>query len=357
VKPPFEHNIPRIDIGALFGQDLAARSAVDQAILTAARSEGMLVITGLPHWAVLSPAQRSLLLSLFALPEADIRKLWRWNFDPAQANVYRGWFPLQNGLPTYKQGIDMGPDIAYGPRVVDPRDPLLEATPLPPEDSLPGWHACARDYYLAMVRLSEALMHSLARSLGLPEHCFDEAFKRGVSTLRLLHYPVRPPESFEGAAAEAWAVHQGESHYLLARAHVDTGFITLLAQDGVDGLQAQHLDGTWMDVPPEEATLAVNFGKVLERWTGGAIRATVHRVLGNGRERHSIPFFYEAGVDAVIAPLPLAGGKPFDPFYFGDHLWDTTTQFVEQRGIAHLRQPLGPPPAPAITPPLPAANA
>lgn len=351
-----EHNIPRIDIGALFGQDLAARSAVDQAILTAARSEGMLVITGLPHWAVLSPAQRSLLLSLFALPEADIRKLWRWNFDPAQANVYRGWFPLQNGLPTYKQGIDMGPDIAYGPGVVDPRDPLREATPLPPEDSLPGWHACARDYYLAMVRLSEALMHSVARGLGLPEHCFDAAFKGGVSTLRLLHYPVRPPESFEGAAAEAWAVHQGNSHYLLARAHVDTGFITLLAQDGVDGLQAQHLDGTWMDVPPEEATLAVNFGKVLERWTGGAIRATVHRVLGNGRERHSIPFFYEAGVDAVIAPLPLPGAKAFAPFYFGDHLWDTTTKFVEQHGIAHLRKPLGPPPAPAITPPLPAAT-
>ena len=356
-RPTLTHHIPRIDISALFGQDLAARSAVDQAILTAARSEGMLVITGLPHWAVLSPARRRLLLSLFALPEADIRKLWRWNFDPAQANVYRGWFPLQNGLPTYKQGIDMGPDIAYGPGVVDPGDPLREATPLPPEDSLPGWHACARDYYLAMVRLSEALMHSVARGLGLPEHCFDEAFKGGVSTLRLLHYPVRPPESFEGAPAEAWTVHQGNSHYLLARAHIDTGFITLLAQDGVAGLQAQHLDGTWMDVPPEEATLAVNFGKVLERWTDGAIRATVHRVLGSGRERHSIPFFYEAGVDAVIAPLPLPGAKAFAPFYFGDHLWDTTTQFVEQRGIAHLRRPLGPPPAPAITPLPPAANA
>ncbi|MCX7226422.1 MAG: hypothetical protein NT071_12625 [Burkholderiales bacterium] len=38
------HDIPRIDIGALFGQDLSDRSAVDQAILTAARSEGMLVI-------------------------------------------------------------------------------------------------------------------------------------------------------------------------------------------------------------------------------------------------------------------------------------------------------------------------
>ena len=69
------------------------------------------------------------------------------------------------------------------------------------------------------------------------------------------------------------------------------------------------------------------------------IRATTHRVLGHGRERYSIPFFFEASVDAVIAPLPLPGAQPFAPFYFGDHLWEVTTRFVEQRGIAHLRTP------------------
>jgi isopenicillin N synthase-like dioxygenase len=130
---------------------------------------------------------------------------------------------------------------------------------------------------------------------------------------------------------------------MLGRAHVDSGFMTLLAQDGVGGLQAQHLDGTWIDVPPEEGTLAVNFGKVLERWTSGAIRATVHRVLGSGTERYSIPFFHEARVDAVIAPLPIPGAEQFDPFYYGDHLWEVTTKFVEQRGIAHLRKPTGTP--------------
>ena len=342
-----EHSIPRIDISGLFGQDHRARARVDQAILDAARSAGMLAITGLPTWAVLDAARRRLLLCLFALPQAEIRKLWRWNFDPTRPNVYRGWFPLQNGLATYKEGIDMGPDLAFGPGVVDNRDPLREATPFPDEALLPGWRACAADYYLAMTRLSQALMRSIARGLNLHEACFDAAFEGGVSTLRLLHYPVRPEASFDGiAAAEVWTRHKGTPHYVLGRAHVDTGFMTLLAQDGVDGLQAQHLDGTWVDVPPEEATLAVNFGKVLERWTAGAIRATVHRVLGAGRERYSVPFFYEARVDAVIAPLPLPGATPFAPFYFGDHLWETTTKFVEQRGIAHLRTPLGAPPPP-----------
>ena len=45
--------------------------------------------------------------------------------------------------------------------------------------------------------------------------------------------------------------------------------------------------------------------------------------------------------DALIAPLSLPGAKPFKPFLFGDHLWEVTTKFAEQRGIAHLRAPRG----------------
>jgi isopenicillin N synthase-like dioxygenase len=251
---------------------------------------------------------------------------------------------LQNGHATYKEGIDLGPDLAFGSGAVDARDPLREATPMPPESMLPGWHLCVRDYYLAMTRLSVALMHSIARALRLQENYFDTAFDGGISTLRLTHYPVRPTESFEGAEhSEMWTTHSGEPRYLLGGAHVDSGFMTLLAQDGVDGLQAQHPDGTWIDVPSEHKTLAINFGKVLERWTSGAIRATVHRVLGTGIERYSIPFFYEARADAVIAPLPIPSAERFEPFYYGDHLWEATTKFVEQRGIAHLRTPVGSP--------------
>ncbi|MEO7939603.1 MAG: 2OG-Fe(II) oxygenase family protein [Burkholderiaceae bacterium] len=338
------HAIPGIDIAPLFGTDPHLRDQVDAQIQNAARNEGMMVITGLPAWAALDPGLRRRLLALFALPESEIRRLWRWNFDATRPNVYRGWFPLQDGSATYKRGIDMGPDVAYGPSVVDPSDPLREATPLPDEASLPGWREAARDYYLAMDRLSKALMQSIARGLALPPQTFDAAFEGGISTLRLLHYPLRPETSFAGAdLQEVWVESQGERRYTLARDHVDTGFMTLLAQDGVEGLQAQHRDGTWIDVPPQEGSLAVNFGKALELWTGGLIRATRHRVLGTGRERYSIPFFHEARPDAVIAPLALPGMQPFEPFYFGDHLWEVASRFVEQKGIGHLRTPRGRP--------------
>jgi isopenicillin N synthase-like dioxygenase len=334
--------IPRIDIAPLFRPAAPGRAAVDAAIVAAGAADGFMTVTGLPPSVPLGSAARRALLRLFELGEADKRRLWRQKFDPAQPNVYRGWFPTQDGDPTYKEGLDAGPDLLHGPQVVDPGDVLCEATPLPPEAALPGWRAVAAAYYGAMEATAALLMRSLARGLGLPEQSFDAAFRGGVSTLRFIRYPVRTPRSFGAAEADSlWIEHDGERRYLIGRPHCDSGFMTLLAQDGVGGLQARADDGRWIDVPPADDALAVNFGKVLERWTGGRIRATEHRVLGSGRERFSIPFFYEPAVDAEIAPLPLAGVEPFEPFLFGDHLWASTTRFVEFHGLADLRPPRG----------------
>jgi isopenicillin N synthase-like dioxygenase len=332
--------IPVIDISSIFGGPSQARDQTDRDIMTAATDTGFMTVTGLPD-DMLSPATRKRMLSIFDLPQNSKRHLYRQNFDPAKPNVYRGWFPLQSGLPTYKEGIDLGPDIAHGRGRVEHGDPLTEATPLPSQQELPGWHGAVNDYYRNMEATGRALMRSVARGLHLDETIFDDAFARGISTLRLLHYPVRPPESFHGATEQTHVIHNDQEYYLLARGHVDSGFVTLLAQDGVEGLQAQVRDGSWLTVPPIEETLAVNFGKLLARWTGGRIQATLHRVIGNNRQRYSVPFFYEPSADTIIAPLPMAGSEPFEPVTYGDHLWEATTKFVEQKGIAHLRQPRG----------------
>jgi isopenicillin N synthase-like dioxygenase len=187
-----------------------------------------------------------------------------------------------------------------------------------------------------MERAGAALMAALARGLGLPETAFEQAFANGISTLRLIRYPVRDTTGLDAA------LRVGDG-YMLGAPHVDSGLVTLLAQDGVAGLEVEDRAGAWITVPPTEGTLVVNFGKLLERWTGGAVRATRHRVIGTGRERFSIPFFYEPAVDAVIAPLSPSLGGDFAPVTYGDHLWDATTQFIEQKGIAHLRSPRGVP--------------
>ncbi|WP_374374263.1 isopenicillin N synthase family dioxygenase [Dongia sp.] len=326
--------IPLIDISALSGPAGKDRDAVDAAILEAASGVGFMLVKSdqlrLPLDA---------LLRIFTLPAKVTRQLWRQKFKPDQANVYRGWFPLQNGHATYKEGFDAGPDIAYGPERVVPGDPLGEATPLPPDHLLPGWRAEMASYYKEMEQTGETLLKAIARGLGQPEDVFVPAFTGGISTLRLLHYPMRPPESYVGVnAGEIRTEHEGTKVGLVGKAHADSGFVTLLAQHGIPGLQALDPTGKWVDVPPIEGTLTVNFGKLLERWTGGRIKATQHRVIASesGQARHSVPFFYEPRIDAEIAPLQGLGGE-FSSFFYGDHVWAAMMRFVEFEGLDHLR--------------------
>ncbi|HEV2284966.1 MAG TPA: 2OG-Fe(II) oxygenase family protein [Steroidobacteraceae bacterium] len=332
--------VPTVDVAPLFAGGQAARAAVDARIAAAAAETGFLSIVGLGAQAPLGPAARAALLAIFALEPQAQRRLWRRKFAPGNANLYRGFFPAQPGNVTLKEGIDLGPDVLYGPRVTRADDPLREPTPLPQEAELPGWRAAVAAYYGAMERIARALMQSIARGLELAPDYFDAAFHEGLSTLRLLRYPARAEAELARCAAPGvWVEYGGARRYLTGAAHTDSGFLTLLAQDGVPGLQARARDGSWADVPPEEGALAVNFGQVLERWSGGRIRATEHRVIGSGAERCSIPFFYEARADAEIRPLPQDDPASFAPFCYGDHLWARMTGFVEFRGMERERQP------------------
>jgi isopenicillin N synthase-like dioxygenase len=335
--------IPRIDVTSLFDGPTPARMATDRALLGAAADAGFLTIAAAPGLLPCGATERAALLRIFTLTDAQRAPLLRHSFAPGNRNLYRGFFPLQDNVGSYKEGIDLGPDIA-DPARADPEaaDPLLEPTPLPTPTALPGWHDAAAAAFRALERVGGVLMRGLARALDLPEATFDAAFADGISTLRLIHYPPRPAASYAALPEDAvWAEHDGVRRHVIGGAHVDSGFVTLLAQDGVPGLQAQGADGAWHDVPPAEGTLAVNFGLLLERWTGGRIRATRHRVLGTGRSRHSIPFFYEPRVDAVIRPLPLRDGPGFAPFSYGDHLWAAMLRFPEFRGLADARAPRG----------------
>jgi isopenicillin N synthase-like dioxygenase len=333
-------SIPIIDVSSLFLREGEERARTDEAIMRAAAAPGFFLALNFPRTVPIDRDSRLELLRLFDLPEREIRPLWRKKFDDSHANVYRGWFPLQAGFLTSKEGIDLGPDVAYGSSLPPSDDPLREPTPLPREQALPGWRDAIVRYYLGMTDTSRAFMHSIARSLGLAEDFFDAAFDRGLSTLRLIRYPPRVdlPQAAE-ADPSVWVMHDGQRRHVTGAPHVDSGFLTLLAQHRVGGLQARGRQGEWMDVPSVEGALAVNFGKVLERWSAGRIRATEHRVLGSPESRMSVPFFYEARADAEIRPLPMDPSDAFEPFLYGDYLWATTTQFVEFRGMEGLRRP------------------
>lgn len=331
-------SIPLVDVAPLFAEDPTAWQVPDRALAAAARDIGFACLHGLPDEAAPGPAERARLLAVFGLDEAGKRSLYRRKFAPENHNIYRGWFPLQPGHLTSKEGMDIGGDLVHGSAVTMPADPLREPSPLPDEAQLPGWREAVAAYYQAMERVSEVLLRCLARGFGVRPDYFDDSFRRGLSTLRLIRYPPRDAAELARVQDPAvWVKGHGERRYLIGAPHTDSGFVTLLAQDGVAGLQARSRTGEWVDVPPLEGTLVVNFGQVLEQWSAGRIRATEHRVLGSGRERFSIPFFYEARADATIAPLPGDPPGLFTPFEYGDFLWQRMTSFVEFGGMERER--------------------
>lgn len=314
-----------VDVGPLFDGPAKERDRVDAAVGAAASTVGVLVIAA-PADVLSSDRQtREGLLRVFELPGDRQRELWRRAYNPENSSIYRGWSPRSVETPV--DIYDLGPDLAHG-ELPESDDPLLGATPLPAAGLLPGWRELAASYYRGMERLGTTLMGSLARWLGLEESFFDDAFRGGISTLRLMRYEAPPDRSGDAGVRPG----RGE--------HVDSGFVTILAQHGVGGLQAQTRQGEWLDIPAADGQLVVNFGALLERWTSGQVRATPHRVVSAAPTRFSIPFFFEPRVDTVVEPLPLAGAAAFEPFFYGDHLWQAMSAFPNFAGISGLRRPL-----------------
>ena len=201
--PDAHAGIPTVDVSALFQPKSARRDATDAALLAAASDIGFLSIVGMPASVPLGSAARAQVLRIFHLEESLLRGLWRRKFEPRNRNVYRGWFPVQPGHLTSKEGIDIGADVAYGSAVTDPNDPLLEPTPLPPESLLPGWCAAVAAYYTAMDGVCAALMQSIARGLVLEERFSTARFTAGCRPCACCTIPSAAPKSSPPARTRA----------------------------------------------------------------------------------------------------------------------------------------------------------
>ena len=151
-----------------------------------------------------------------------------------------------------------------------------------------------QQFYAEVLRAAHEIQRVMARKLGEQEHFFTRAHNGENISLRLLYYPAQDQNT----------VSDGQ---LGAGAHTDYGFLTLLFQDNAGGLQVLNNEKSWMDVPPEQGAVVVNSGDLLERWTNGTYRSTLHRVMPrtNGRDRLSIAMFIDP--DTATKVTPLAG--------------------------------------------------
>lgn len=174
---------------------------------------------------------------------------------------------------------------------------------------LDGFRDVVEAYRAAVEGVARRLIRGFATVLGDKDGVLEDHFAHPTAWLRLLRYPAAEGPGYGSAP------------------HRDYGAITLLAQDGVPGLEVLTPDDEWMIVDPDPEVLIVNTGEVMYRWSNGRLMRTPHRVINaSGRERYSIPFFFDPDVRSVIEPLETCvrpGNPPrFEPIRFEDFLAD-----------------------------------
>ena len=178
---------------------------------------------------------------------------------------------------------------------------------------LPDFEAVVQRYFDAVLDVGRTLHAAFALDLGLDEAFFADKIDRPLATLRLLRYPA-PASCGAGVAGSAEAnVHESAEATVGAGTHTDYGNVTLLATDGVAGLQLRRRDGTWIAPPTAAGAFLCNIGDCLMRWTNDVYVSTPHRVVAPSAERFSIALFVDPNPDAVVSAIPScvpAGSAP-----------------------------------------------
>jgi isopenicillin N synthase-like dioxygenase len=197
---------------------------------------------------------------------------------------------------------------------VDPRDPAFMVAPLQgpnqwPDD--PWFQRVVKAYDDGVRGLGFRLLEIFSAAVGQEAGFFARRFSPPATCLRLIHYPPAPekrPEDLYG------------SH-----PHTDYGFLTILAQDDVGGLQIRRPDDTWLAAPVIPETFVVNIGDALARWTNDQFNSTPHRVINasTSRSRYSIGYFFDPSLGTEISCLPGFAGQVMPAKYpairYGDY--------------------------------------
>jgi isopenicillin N synthase-like dioxygenase len=162
----------------------------------------------------------------------------------------------------------------------------------PDPELLPGFRGTLVAYCHAIEATALSLLPIYAKALDLPDDFFDSMFREPQYSLRLTHYPPVPEDKIE------------DNQFALAP-HTDSSFMTLLPQNDVPGLAIRLASGEWIEPPPLPGGYLVNTGDMMRRWSNHRFLSTPHRVVHReNRDRYAAPFFFDCGIDAVMACFP-----------------------------------------------------
>lgn len=307
--PAIASSVPVIELGAGGGWSAEAWEKAARDLIQASREIGFFYVAdhGVPQ--VLIDGELAAARAFFAQPlEAKMA------IDIARSSNMRGYEPIglqtldEGSPPDLKESLMLGRDL--GPDHPWVREGIAYEGPNQWPAALPGFREQANAYLDAIMGLGRRIGALIAHSLELPDDYFAEALVEPSCTTRMLRYP---PQKVV------------EDNQIGCGAHTDWGFITILLQDEVGGLEVQNLAGEWIVAPPIPNTFVVNLGDMVPLLTNDFYRSTPHRVLNNssGGYRYSIASFfnppYSYRVECVPSCRPENGHVP-EPITFAEHI-------------------------------------
>ena len=246
--------------------------------------------------------------NFFTLPLEDKLKIHINN-----SRIFRGYTPLGEEFTDnsydWHECVDFGLEIQKN---ISNYRKLLGPNQWP--ENQDSFRIALEKHWSLMIVLGKKITQGLAISLDLSKDFFLPFMDKSHSYMRVSHYPPNNNRNKKNI---------GEG----IGSHIDYGFLTILTQDKIEGLQIKNHNDEWLNAPFIPDTFLINIGYMIQRWSNNYYKATVHRVISPSINRYSIPFFFEPNFDTVVTPLDNFCGKHnpsgYKPLHFGDYLIDT----------------------------------
>lgn len=328
------HNegLPIIDLSSFLDPSSSqeARQTTAQAINAACINYGFFYLTG--HGIPVSKLDEviSLAQEFFALPIEEKNKIKRFDAGgPEGGDGARGYQGLgenvTGGLQDMQEAIDWYREWPSDKKETEDGAPGSVKTlqgpnlwPAKPEQLKPVYE----EYIESVKQVGKALVHAMGVALDLDppvpgadsttedENIFVRNCSESFWVMRMIGYPPLPsslapnPPTLPPNPTTSPSTDDDISQFSCG-AHTDYGCVTLLHASPTPGaLHVQLKDGTWLPADPIPGAFVVNIGDMIERWTNGLWKSTMHRVVHRGEGyRVSVPFFYEPGFEAEVRPL------------------------------------------------------
>lgn len=298
--------VPEIDISRSFSTNLNDRKAIAAQIREACSHSGFFHITG--HGVTEERRQSILHAARRFTKELPHEK--KEALHVKHSKYLRGWEPAdftyvnpgdwdaEDAAPETKEGFNWAYEGGLDPTGGDGKYRELDGAAVngnvwPLEEDLPGFYESVKEYYGEVLQLARHLFRLFALSLHLDEHHFDAMMTHPGGIGRLLYYPpAQHPEPSHAKEKEA-EIGLG--------AHSDYECFTILLCSTASGLEILRPDNVWTPAPAVEGSFIINVGDFLMRWTNGAYKSTVHRVVNRTtEERYSVPFFFSVNYDQIV---------------------------------------------------------